>query len=125
MTEDARELVRLLQQQEREVVRTSHPPGHPEPPSIHYTQLDEPIPGSPIAAEWDLYRREVGRLLAQGHEGRWVLIKGGTIVGIWDTEQEADQARLRGFLMQPVLLKQILTWEPVLRGGGYDRRWPS
>jgi hypothetical protein len=95
----------------------------PERPTVHYTELPEDASGGPIADEWNFYRREVGRLLAEGHEGRWVLIKGEKIIGIWDTEEEADQVRLQSFLMQPVLLKQVAVREPILRGGGYDRPW--
>ncbi len=93
--------------------------------TIHYTELPEIAADSPIAAEWNLYRREVGRLLAEGHEGHWVLIKGETIIGVWGTEEAADQVRLQRFLMQPVLLKRICERERVLRGGGYDRQWGS
>jgi hypothetical protein len=96
-----------------------------ERPSVHFTDLPQSLSSSPIAAEWNLYCRHVGRLLAEGQEGRWVLIKGEEIIGIWDTEEEADRVRLQRFLMQPVLLKQICVREQILRGGGYDRRWRS
>ena len=91
--------------------------------TIHYTDLPEDTSNSLLAREWNFYRREVGRLLADGQEGRWVLIKGEEIIGIWDTEQEADRIRLQRFLMQPVLLQQIRAREPVLRGGGYQHGW--
>jgi hypothetical protein len=57
------------------------PPAH-EPPAIDYTELPDGSADSPIASEWKVYRREVGRLLAEGHENRWVLIKGVEIIGI-------------------------------------------
>ena len=82
--------------------------------TIHYTELPENN-DSPIATEWNLYRREAGRLLAEGHEGRWVLLKGEQIIGIWDTEVEARAVAVERYLMQPVLIHQILTREPVLR----------
>ena len=84
-----------------------------------------PPPGSPITTEWNFYRGIVARLLAEGQEGKWVLIKGEQIIGTWGTEEEADRARVERFLLQPVLLKQVLTREPILRGGGYLRQWPS
>src|SRR5262245_35860930 len=124
MTEDVNDQVRQLQLEEVQYLR-KEPLRAPERLSIHYTELAPGLLGSPIATEWDFYRGEVSRLLAEGHEGKWVLIKGEQVVGIWDTEEEADQVRLQRYLMQPVLLKQVLTWEPVLRGGGYFRRWPS
>jgi len=119
------EWIRRLQEWEREQVKDMPPFPPREPATIHYTELAEPLPGSPIATEWDCYRREVGRLLAEGNEGKWILIKGDQIVGIWNTQEEADSVRIERFLMQPVLMKQILSREPVLRGGGYFRPWPS
>jgi hypothetical protein len=92
----------------------------PERPTIHHTQLHDSPPDSPIATEWNYYRRIVGRLLSEGHEGQWLLIKKEEIVGIWDTEAEANTVRLERFPMQPVLMKQILASEPILRIG-YNR----
>ncbi len=45
-----------------------------------------------LRAEIATYFRELPRLLAEGHEGRFVLIKGDQIVGIWDTSGDALQA---------------------------------
>src|SRR5438093_812767 len=81
------ELIRRLQEQERKQLRDMPQLPPVGPATIHHTQLADPIRGSPIAAEWDYYRREVGRLLAEGHEGKWVLIKGEQIVGIWSSEE--------------------------------------
>ena len=92
------------------------PPALPgEPRTIHYTELPEDTSDSPIAGEWNCYRREVGRLLAEGHENRWVLIKNETVVGIWDSREEAKTAALERYLMQDVLIHQVLAREPVLR----------
>ncbi len=99
------------------------PPSPPERPTIPFTELPEDTSDNPRAGEWNFYRREVGRLLAEGHEVRWILIHNGAIVGLWDTEDEADRIRLQRFPMQPVLLKQICALEPVLRGGGYQYGW--
>jgi hypothetical protein len=81
--------------------------------TVHYTELVEAGPESQLAAEWNCYRREVGRLIAEGNEGRFVLIKGEQIIGIWDTEREAHIEGARRFLMQSFFVHQILTWEPV------------
>jgi hypothetical protein len=121
MREIGEELIRRLQEEERKQIRQEVPP-RPWPPrdlpTIPYTALAEAPPDSPIAAEWNFYRREVGRLLAEGNQGKWVLIKGEQIVGIWDTLEEANEAQHS--LAQPVVLKQILEREPVLRIG-YNR----
>jgi hypothetical protein len=124
MNQQGRDLVDKIHRQAAERLRRQPLP-QDERPTIHYTELPEDTSGGPIAGEWNFYRREVSRLLAEGHEDRWVLIEGEKIIGIWDTEEEADEARLQNFLMQPVLLKQICVREPVLRGGGYDRPWRS
>jgi len=91
----------------------------PRPPSellrVHYSELPEDVAGDPIARDWNFYRREVGRLLAEGHEGKWVLIKGEEIVGIGDTEGEAKAEAVEHYLMMPVLIHQVLVHEPVLR----------
>jgi hypothetical protein len=127
MTEKERDLAQCLQEEEREWLLKNPVPIKPLPErlTMHWTELPEAAPGSRIATEWNFYRKQISRLLAEGHEGRWVLIKGEEIIGIWDTEKEADEVRLQRFLMQDVLLKQICTREPILRGGGYHRAWRS
>jgi hypothetical protein len=86
-----------------------------ERPTIHYTELAPAAPNSPLAAEWETYRREVGRLIEAGHEGKWVLIKGEELVGLFDTEEQALDVRAERFFRQLVLVRQILAREPVLR----------
>lgn len=91
--------------------------------SIPSTEIAEDTSGGPLATEWNYYRREVGRLLAEGHENRWVLIRGEQIVGMWDSEEEADREQLARFPRQPSLLKQVLTREPVYRVRRDFGRW--
>lgn len=83
--------------------------------TIHWTELPEDTSGKPLATEANFYRREVGRLLAQGHEGKWILIKGEAIIGMWDNRDEAYAAASNLYFQQAVLVKQILEWEPLLR----------
>jgi len=83
---------------------------------IDSTALPEGKPDSPIRREWNTYRREVGRLLAEGHEGRYVLIKGEAIVGIWDTREEARAVAATRYLLEPHLIHPIRSREPLLRG---------
>jgi hypothetical protein len=92
----------------------------PEIPTNHYTDLPDCPADSPLATEWNLYRRLVHQLLAEGHEGKWLLIKNQELVGIWDTEAEANGVRVTRFAREPVLMKQILAREPILRIG-YNR----
>src|SRR5208337_945349 len=90
-------------------------------PTIHFTELPPATPGNPVAAEWNYYRREAGRLLAEGNEGRWVLIKDEQLLGIWDTQDEAMAEGYRRFFRQPFLVHQIQEWERLLRPGYHQR----
>lgn len=95
----------------------NRPPPRPVPlygPHIHFTELPAAAPGEPLAEEWNCFRNEVGRLLAEGHEGRWVLIVGDKTVGIWDEETEAREAAAT-YSHRPTLVRRILTREPTLR----------
>jgi hypothetical protein len=82
--------------------------------TIHYTQLAPMRPGSQLMAEWETYRREVDRLLAEGHEGKTVLIQGDTIIGLFDTRDAASEEGLRRFGTNSHLIHRVQTWEPVL-----------
>lgn len=91
--------------------------------TISYRDLPPAQPDSSLAVEWDFYRQEVGRLLAEGHEGRHVLIKGAAIIGIYDTHLEASSAGSRRFFGQAHLVHQIQAEERVYRAGGWWRPW--
>jgi hypothetical protein len=85
---------------------------------VPYTEIPESPPGEVLSEESNTYRREVGRLLAEGHEGKSVLIKGETIIGIYDTWEAADNEGLKQFLNEPYLARPILSREPLLRVRG-------
>jgi hypothetical protein len=124
MTEqEKRDLLQWVIEEERKRPPKPEPPR--ERPTIHWTELKELPPGERGAQEWNFYVKQIGRLLAEGQEGRWVLVKGEEIIGIWDTEKEADQVRVERFLKEPVLIQQILTREPIYRGPTFFRLWPN
>jgi hypothetical protein len=125
MTGEERELIERLCGDEMQRLRTELPSAAPQPQTIPYTELPEDTSQGPGAAEWNHYRREVGRLLAQGHEGKWVLIKGEEVIGIWQSRNEAKAVALERYLMQPVLIRQVLSREPLLRGPTFRRLCPS
>ncbi len=52
------------------------------------------------------YRRELPRLIAEGNEGRFVLIKGNQVLGIWDSDEDAYHAGLERFGLGAVFLAQ-------------------
>jgi hypothetical protein len=60
----------------------------------------------PIMQEIITYRRELPRLLAEGHEGRVVLIKGDQVLSIWDTLDDAYQAARERFPLGQAFLTQ-------------------
>jgi hypothetical protein len=86
-----------------------------DPPTIHYTELPEGLPESPICHEWNLYRQKVGTLIQEGHEGKFVLIKGTSVRGIFASMDEAQAVAARQFPKQSCLIKQVLTREPLIR----------
>jgi hypothetical protein len=89
---------------------------HPPPSrSIHYTQIPDPPPGAELAREWAVYKRELPRLLAEGQEGRFVLVKGDTLDGFWDDFWDAVEEGRKRYGRGPFMVQQILEWEPVLR----------
>jgi hypothetical protein len=85
--------------------------------TIHYTELPPAKQGEPLSVEWELYRHEVGGWLAEGHEGRWVLIKEEVVIGFFDTREAAMEEANKRYLIprQPFMVRQILTRERIIR----------
>jgi hypothetical protein len=93
--------------------------------TISYRDLPPAEPGSQLAVEWDFYRQEVGRLLADGHAGKHVLIKGAEIIGIYETHEEALGEGYRRFSRhQPFLIHEIQAEERVYLNTWRFRGWP-
>jgi hypothetical protein len=124
MQENGRELIQALHRQAIERFR-GRPLPRVEPPTIPYTDLPEARLDDVLYHEWNTYRREVQRLLSEGREGQFILIKGGKIIGIWATEEEAESVVRENFLLQSCLIHQIRSREPLLRGPTLFRRCPS
>lgn len=53
------------------------------------------------------YRRELPRLLAEGQEGRFVLIRGNQVAGVWNTFDDACQAGHAQFGLEPFLAQPV------------------
>lgn len=83
--------------------------------------LPEGAPDSPVAPEWDLYRREVPRLLADGHRHRFALVKTGHPITVWDTLRDALQAARLLYGTAACLVQEIL---PYLRAQRRRERRP-
>jgi hypothetical protein len=86
--------------------------------------LPDMVPGSQIETEWNFFRKEWPRLLADGHEGRWVLIKGEEILGLFDSRDEAVTAGYDRLGVVPLLAQQILRSYRTIRAGNYWRCLP-
>ncbi len=127
MIDARRDLVQRLVEQEQERLRAqvAVPLTSSDRSGVHYTELPEDTSNGPLAREWNLYRREVGRLLADGHEGRYVVIRGEDIIGIFDSWDTARAAGLQRFLREPFFVHVIRTTEPPLRIRGINQPWPN
>ncbi|MFO0810703.1 MAG: hypothetical protein U0746_18905 [Gemmataceae bacterium] len=51
----------------------------------------------PMATEINTYLRELPRLIAEGDEGRYALIRGNDLLSVWDTLGDALQAGYEKF----------------------------
>jgi hypothetical protein len=89
---------------------------HPRPQDL--PDLPE---GEPLAQEWKTFKREVVRLLAEGHVGRHALIKGEVVVSVWDTLRDACQAGHDRFGLEPFMVHEIQPVERPIRIGYYFR----
>lgn len=95
----------------------------PEIKTIHYSNLPETPINHALCREWNTYRSEVARLLANGNEGQWVLIKEQSIIGVFHSMAEAESKVEK--LEWPFLIRRIVEHEPVLRIRGYSLPWPN
>jgi hypothetical protein len=62
------------------------------------------------------YRRELPRLLEEGHVGRYALLRGDDVLSIWDTQSDAIQAGRMQFGLEPVFIKKIDPRDPARYG---------
>lgn len=89
---------------------------------IHYTQLAPSEPGDVFFDEWNTYLQEVGGLLADGQAGRFMLIKGKQLLGVFDSWDTARITGLQRFLLEPFFVHEVRETEPHLRIRGVN--WP-
>jgi hypothetical protein len=66
----------------------------------------------PLEREAETYRRELPRLLAEGHGGRHALIKGDEVISIWDTQRDALQAGREKFGLEDIAVVKIDPRDP-------------
>lgn len=83
-----------------------------------HAKLPEAEPGSPVAADWEIFRQEVERLIREGYRGKFALVKAGQPILVWDTVRDAVQAARLLYGEEPCLVQQILPYVKPLRAGG-------
>jgi len=107
MTETGRELVERMHRQALEQLQSEPHPELGGRPDEQQIDLPPAEPGSPYAEEWETYRNEVGRLLAEGCKDRFALIKRGQPITVWDSLRDAGQAARLLYGSEPCLIQQI------------------
>ena len=60
--------------------------------------------------EWETFQANLPALLEK-EAGRYVLIHGDQIVGVWDTQDEAMEEGYRRFLLEPFMVHHIVADE--------------
>jgi len=65
----------------------------------------------PLEKELETYSRKLPEL--KEHEGKFVLIQGDSIVDFFSTYEDAIKAGYQKFKLEPFLVKQVHTTEPV------------
>jgi hypothetical protein len=69
-----------------------------------------------LEREMATYRAKLPELLEK-HPGRYVLIHGDDVIGVWDTKEQALNEGLERWLFEPYLVKQIVAYDkPIFMG---------
>lgn len=95
------------------------------PRTIPWQEVPDPSPDDFFFDELTTYKREMPRLLEEGMEGQYVLIKGSELVGVYPTWDEARKEGLRRYLQDKHLIHRILREEPLVRIAGRYLAWPA
>jgi hypothetical protein len=126
MKEEMTRLIQQMVEQERARLEGGASREAPsEPAGIPWSELPPDDSNEPLALEWNVYRCAVGQLLAEGGEGRYVLIKGEKIIGLFDDWAAARLEGLKRFLREPFFVHLIRAVEPHLHIRGVNRPWPD
>lgn len=85
------------------------------PQRVHYSELRDLPLDHVFYHEWNTYRRELPRLLAEGLQGQWALFKGDAVVGVFPTMAAAAEEGSRRFLLAAFMVQEISEYQRVLR----------
>ena len=110
MNEDGTDLVRRMHEEELERLRQEMSSPRPPTDQVEEVNLPPAEPGSPIATEWELFRREVAQLIRDGYRGKFALVKVGAPITVWDSLQDAAQAARLLYGEGPSMVQQILPY---------------
>jgi hypothetical protein len=88
MTDKQESPVARLHREEVERLRGKPMP----PPELPTIDLPEEPADAALTAEWQMFRQEIARLLAEGQRGRFALVKAGHPLTVWDTLADAARA---------------------------------
>jgi hypothetical protein len=77
------------------------------PPDHSAWPKEFPVALAPMRTEFETYYRELPRLLEEGEEGRYAVVKGNSVHGAWDTFRDARQYGGALFGMEPFLVQQV------------------
>ncbi len=71
---------------------------------------------APLRTEIEAYYRELPRMLEEGQEGRYAVVKGGAVHGAWDTYRDAlqygyDRFGVESFMVQVVDSRFLAAYE--------------
>lgn len=124
MNPDDKELVERIHRQGLVQEPTKLPSGKKNT-TIHYQGLPEARPEDPLAEEWNTFRNSISRLLAEGFEGHFLLIKNREILGVFQSWELARKEGLRRFFLEPFLVQEIRDQVPNLRHRGLNFPWPN
>ncbi len=67
-----------------------------------------------LQVEQQTYEREKAALISAGNEGKYVLVHGDQIAGVWGTYEDALSEGYARFQLNPFMVKQIQTIERIL-----------
>lgn len=84
--------------------------GTPKIPMLNYMYMS-----ISLGSEYEFYKESKKKLLTEGREGKFVLIKDKSLVDFFDTEKEAYEEGVKRFGTDLFLIKQVLKEEPIER----------
>jgi hypothetical protein len=84
--------------------------------AVMIDQVPDVPDSEPLAREWKTFKREVGRLVAEGHAGRFAIVKGDQVVSVWDTPRDAEQGGRERFGQESFLVQEVQLFLRPLQG---------